>query len=180
MCLNKKSQVKIMTLTWLDDIWLVPKFIFFRKSQVMTLTFFKGPLVNTFRRFLYVPKGYLINILHFCHSCSLLGPFFESKKRKKKWKSKSQVQVMIRGGNIIIIKWHYFVMFCPRHNIDLMLCPGHKISLMLCPGHNIDLMLCPRQNIVLMLCAGHKIVFTRVFLNAMEKRRKTRLTNAAV
>jgi hypothetical protein len=33
-----------------------------KSSQVMTLNFFKGPLENTFRRFLQVPIDYLINI----------------------------------------------------------------------------------------------------------------------
>jgi hypothetical protein len=59
----------------------------------------------------------------------------------------SKIEYTIRGGNIIIIKSHYF----------LMLCSGHNISLMLCPGHNMVLMLCPRQSIYLMLCPGHNI-----------------------
>ena len=30
-----------------------------------------------------VPKGYLINILHFCHSFRLLGPFLNQNNEKK-------------------------------------------------------------------------------------------------
>jgi hypothetical protein len=37
---------------------------FKEKVKVMTLTFLKGPLENTFRRFLSAPIGYLINTLH--------------------------------------------------------------------------------------------------------------------
>jgi hypothetical protein len=50
----------------------------------MTLSFFKGPLENTFRRFLYVPIGYLINILHFCHTFRLLNQNNEKKLQKMK------------------------------------------------------------------------------------------------
>jgi hypothetical protein len=56
----RKSQVKspksqVMTLTFLKKQ---------EKVKVMTLTFLKGPLENTFRRFLSAPIGYLINTLH--------------------------------------------------------------------------------------------------------------------
>jgi hypothetical protein len=41
--LKKQEKVKVMTLTFLKKT---------KKVKVMTLTFFKGPLENTFRRFL--------------------------------------------------------------------------------------------------------------------------------
>jgi hypothetical protein len=41
--LKKQEIVKVMTLTFLKKT---------KKVKVMTLTFFKGPLENTFRRFL--------------------------------------------------------------------------------------------------------------------------------
>jgi hypothetical protein len=80
-------------------IRLVPKVIFFKeksgqvtlksshdfdfflnpKNLMSIMSIFKGHPENTFRRFLQVSKGYLINILHFCHSFWLLEPFFEPK-----------------------------------------------------------------------------------------------------
>jgi hypothetical protein len=51
------------------------------------------------------------------------------------------------SNNIMIKKWHYFLMLCLRHNINTILCPEHNIRIMLCPGHNIKTMLCPGHNI---------------------------------
>ena len=74
----RKSQVKstksqVMTLTFL---WIL------KKVKNMTLNFFEKLLENTFWRFLLVPKGHLVNILHFWHLDSL-DPFLNQNNEKK-------------------------------------------------------------------------------------------------
>jgi hypothetical protein len=61
----------------------------------------------------------------------------------------------LRGGNFIIIKRHYFLMFCPGHSMVLMLCYVRDIRLFLFYVPDIKLYLCYVSDITL----GNNVTF---------------------